>query len=206
MRPITMAIRAAVFDLGGVVCDFLPERRLRALAAACGLPAARVHALLWESSFSRDCDLGCYSAQEAYAYVRDATGLRAGYDEFLRLWSQGFEPRTEVLRLIDTVRAKAETALFTNNGAVLLDAFPSLLTTAASRFDRLIFSCELKCTKPDAEAFRKATKILGWAPAEVVFVDDTPANVRAAAEHGWCSILYTDVTALWRQLSSLLAS
>jgi len=199
-----MPARAVVFDFGGVVCDFLPERRLQALTDACGLPAERIHALLWETSFARDCDLGRYRAQEAYAYVRSATGFAGSYDDLLRVWAEGFVLRPQVLRVVQQARSEARTALFTNNCPLLLDAFPTYFKDVTAHFDQLIFSCGLGCMKPDPEAFRKATEILGCAPAEVLFVDDSAANVRAAAEHGWHGVLFTGVAELERALAPLL--
>ena len=53
---------ALMFDLGGLVCRFLPERRLAAFEHMCGLPAAAVHQRLRASGFSEPCDHGAFTA------------------------------------------------------------------------------------------------------------------------------------------------
>lgn len=51
-------------------------------------------------------------------------------------------------------------------------------------FDRLLISCELGVAKPEPGFFAAALEVLGATPAEVLLVDDSPANVRAARAHG----------------------
>lgn len=78
--------------------------------------------------------------------------------------------------------------------AVLSDA-PAALAAAVraapwSRvFGTLVFSGEVGLAKPDPAVFRRADAELG--PADVVFFDDTAANVDAAREHGWTAHLWT---------------
>ena len=59
-------------------------------------------------------------------------------------------------------------------------------------FDQLVFSWRLGVTKPDPEAFDRATEALGVAPDEVFFVDDSAANVEAARAAGWQAHHFTD--------------
>jgi putative hydrolase of the HAD superfamily len=65
----------------------------------------------------------------------------------------------------------------------------------AAHFEHLIFSCYLKLAKPDPECFRAALAVLGAGPADVIFLDDRPGNVAAAAALGIRSARFTDATA-----------
>ena len=65
----------------------------------------------------------------------------------------------------------------------------------ASHFGHLVFSCALKSAKPDPECFRATLAVLGAEPAEVVFLDDRPDNVAAAAALGITSFQFTDAPA-----------
>lgn len=58
------------------------------------------------------------------------------------------------------------------------------------RFDRLFFSCELGCQKPDHAYYRRITRALGLPAGEILFWDDNAANVAAARECGWQAEVY----------------
>lgn len=51
-------------------------------------------------------------------------------------------------------------------------------------FDAVVISGEVGMRKPEPDIFTHTLALLGVEPAEAVFVDDLPANVRAAAELG----------------------
>lgn len=56
---------------------------------------------------------------------------------------------------------------------------------AIRALDHRIGSHEIGHCKPDLRAFAAAESILPDRPGRVVYFDDLPANVAAAAEHGW---------------------
>ena len=55
-----------------------------------------------------------------------------------------------------------------------------------------VFSARVKLIKPDPAIFRMASQRFGVAPAELVFLDDHPANVAAARAAGWQALLFSD--------------
>ena len=59
-------------------------------------------------------------------------------------------------------------------------------------FTRRFFSCDLRAVKPEPAAYRVVLARLGARPGEVVFFDDRPANVAAAAEMGIDARLFED--------------
>ena len=50
--------------------------------------------------------------------------------------------------------------------------------------DHVFASCELGVAKPDPRVFELVCERLGAAPADCLFVDDTPGHVAAAAAAG----------------------
>jgi HAD superfamily hydrolase (TIGR01509 family) len=199
-----MPITTVLFDLGGVVCRFVPERRLALLAADCGLPPAEVHARLWESGFSRECDLGHYSAEQMYEEVRRRIGLAMEYAGFRSAWAAAFEPDDAVLAIVDAVADGCRTAMLTDNAALLDEALPLLLPDVARRFEPRLFSSALGACKPDVEIFRRALVRLGEPAADVLFVDDTPAAVEGGREAGLTAVLFTDAPSLVVELGQRL--
>jgi putative hydrolase of the HAD superfamily len=191
-----MSIAVVLFDLGGVVARFRPERRLAALAAASGLPPGEVHARLWGSGFDAACDRGHHDADGAHREIAARLGLDVGRAALEAMWARAWEPDADVLALVDAARGGARTGLLTDNGPLLRAALPRLHPGVAARFDWLLFSCELGAVKPEPALFRRALARVG-APAEaVLLVDDAPPNVAGARAAGLAACLYRDPATL----------
>ena len=188
-----------VMDLGGVTCRWLPERRLAALSALSGLPAATIDQQVFDSGFDDAGERGRIGLEEFTRTLTSMLGLETGShtDRALRhAWGQAFEPDPEVLRLIGEARARR--ALFTNNGPLLEAAVDAEEDLAPVRdaFDELVFSWHLGATKPDPVALAAAGERLGVAPGDLLLVDDSDANVDAASEAGWRTHRYTTALGL----------
>ena len=199
-------ITTVVFDLGGVAARFLPDKRLAALAHASGRSAEDVYRLLWESGFDDDCDVGLYSAQQAFDYIQKAIGLPSTYAGFMSIWASAFEPDQAVLDLISSLRPELKTVLLTNNGPVLLEALATELPAMASQFDECFFACQIGRIKPDLKVFEHVTNALSLEPDQIAFVDDSPANAAAAQRCGWRSLLFQDANQLQTWLADLVES
>ena len=186
-------VAVLVMDMGGVLCHWLPDRRLAALAALSDLPPATIDAQLFGSGWDDACERGRFSLVEIRDHLRSFLGLPDGpdTDALLRAaWAQAFEPAPSVIGLMPWTTCP--TALFTNNGPLLEDALDHELDRVGQAFDRLLFSWRLEATKPDAAAFAAATAALGVDPESTFFVDDSAANVEAAIAAGWRAHRYTD--------------
>jgi epoxide hydrolase-like predicted phosphatase len=57
--------------------------------------------------------------------------------------------------------------------------------------DDIVYSDEVGLLKPDPAIYRLTQDRLGVQPEEIVFLDDRPDNVEAAARVGWHAILHT---------------
>jgi putative hydrolase of the HAD superfamily len=188
-----------VVDLGAVVCHFDHARRLDRFARACARDAEQIHALLWLSGFSADCDRGRYAtAAPVRAWIRDTLAFPGSDDEIDDAWCSAFLPNPAVIDVLDRCRGDRVTALFTNNGPLEEEALTRRYPEVFGRFDHLFFSHRLGCRKPDPAAFTTVAGLLGASGEEITFVDDSPANVAAAREAGWRSFRYRDAADLRR--------
>ena len=100
-------------------------------------------------------------------------------------------PAHVVLELFDDVM-ETLTALRSRGVrmAVVSDAWPTLTTLHAELgihdfFEAYAISAVLGCRKPDPRMYRHASDALGLAPAECLFVDDSPELVAAALDLGY---------------------
>lgn len=198
---MTTWLATVLFDLGGVVCRFHPERRLLALAFDCGLPEREVQARIWDSGFDRACDQGRYTAHEVYQRIRALLGLKASYEGFCRMWSLAFEPDPAVLALVDSLRSSLPVGLLTDNGPILRDAMSRLFPDISRRFEPLLFSCELGALKPTTELFIGVLQRLNLRAEQVLLVDDSPWVVQGANAFGLHAYLYQSPDILQMELT-----
>lgn len=200
-RYSPLVITTVLFDLGGVVCRYEPAPRLEVLAADCGLTADEVHRRVWASGLTADFEIGRYSTAEWYEVVRDRLGLRMGLERFNDVMLSAITPDPEVLAVVDQVRARARTAMLTDNPPLLLEALPTHFPEVAPRFDPFLISCELGVLKPSREIFEAALARLEEPPGDVLFVDDVEANVLGARACGIEAVQFTSVETLRSDLA-----
>jgi putative hydrolase of the HAD superfamily len=198
---MTTQVTTVLFDLGGVICRFHPERRLLALAADCGLEGRELRTRIWDSGFDRDCDRGRYTAQEMYQRIQAILGLQASYTEFRRIWALAFEPDPAVLALVDWLKPDIRRGLLTDNGPVLRDAMSTLFPEINRRLEPLLFSCELGALKPTTELFTSVLARLNQRAQQILVVDDSPQVVQGAITFGFHAYLYNSPGALQRELT-----
>lgn len=105
----------------------------------------------------------------------------------------------EVLRVLRRERGCRTVALF-SNATSRLDADLDRLNLAGE-FDIVFNSSTLGMAKPAGEAFLAVAESLNTDPTQCFFVDDSEANVHAAAGVGFRTHHYVDPTALERALT-----
>jgi len=71
------------------------------------------------------------------------------------------------------------------------------------RFDAIHHSAALGCGKPDPAYFAAVEARTGFAPADLVLIDDRPANVEAARAAGWGGVLWDGTRRLAEALGGL---
>lgn len=189
-----------ILDLGGVLFQFDKARRLQHLADTFALPADRIEELLWRSGFSADCDAGKYPHPATIRdHIRAATGFTGSDGHLDAAWCSAFVPDHAVRRTLNRHRG-APMALFTNNGPLEEEALLRLYPTMFDGFEHLLFSHRLGHRKPAPAAFDAASQRLGVAPADIVFIDDSPANIDAARVAGWTAVHFQDTKTLEQAL------
>ena len=79
--------------------------------------------------------------------------------------------------------------------------WPSLSVAA----DELFCSGELGFDKPQVDFYRKIEALLGIVPSQIIFFDDSQANVDAAKAAGWHAFFYHDVVRTREQIEESLS-
>jgi putative hydrolase of the HAD superfamily len=181
-----------LFDYGGVICEPQPEADRARLARASGGPGTEFEAAYWRYRLDYDraaLDVTAYWQRVAADLGRSYTDAEIA--ELSRLDTASWltlQPATVEL-ITGLAAAGHRLALLSNAPADVAEAVREL--PLSRRFGHLIFSCALKSAKPDPECFLAALALLDAGPADVIFVDDRPENVTAAAALGIRSFQFT---------------
>jgi putative hydrolase of the HAD superfamily len=196
-----------LFDYGRVVSVSPPEADLTAMAAVAG---AEVPALLEQYWHWRHVyDLAELDAREYWRQIGTALGrdyTDAVIAELIRLDNECWlhlEAGTVAL-IEELADAGHRLALLSNAPTEVAAAVTRL--PLARRFEYLLFSCYLSTAKPDPRCFALALDRLGASPEEVIFIDDRPDNVAAAARLGISAVHFTDPRPARDAVLALLAA
>jgi len=187
-----MAPMHLLFDFGEVISVAQPADEVAALAALADLPDAEFSRRYWAHRPGYD------AGGTALSYWSGILGSAPGGALLRRLveldvasWLH-LNPGT--LRLLDTLHAAGTPVSLLSNApyelARELDRHADL-----APFRHRLFSADLALVKPDLRCYTAALARLGAEPGGVVFVDDRPANIEAAAALGMTGIVFTGTPA-----------
>ena len=208
-----MAIRAVVFDIGGVLeitQDLSPTRSqdsvTRAWEARLGLAPGEIDERMRDAWIGGS--IGTVTLDEVQQALRDRVGLD---DEQVAafmadLWREYLgTANTELIEYARRLRPRYRTGIISNSFVGARER-----EQAAYGFgdlvDALIYSHEAGISKPDPGIYALACAQLDVAPEEAVFVDDTESGVDGARLAGLHAIHYWDNDQVIRELDAALTT
>lgn len=200
----TPTIRAIVTDLDGVIRRW-PASHVRTIERDAGLPAGAILATAFAPDLLRPAITGRVSdgAWRARVAAR-LSELHPGTDAHhaVAAWSAspGRVDRA-VLDLLRSCRPALRVVLASNATSRLPRDLDRL--GIADAFDAVVASCDVGAVKPETAMYREALRRAGARADEAFFVDDTAANVAAAAALGMHAHAFTGVAGLRRALRTL---
>jgi len=99
------------FDLGDVVCRFVPAERIKEFALLTGRTEQDLHDLVWESGLSAECDQGKYTLDQMCRAINDAIGSELDELTIIDAWRRAFVLNPDVYRIAREVSLKTKHAL-----------------------------------------------------------------------------------------------
>ena len=195
--------RGLLVDFGGVLTSdvFLS---FQAFCAAEGLSPDTVAQRFRADPSARDLLVALETGEidEAEFEPRFAQLLGVGEPAGLidRLFA-GMRPDEAMLDAVQAARrAGVRTGLISNSwghGRYDRSQFPEL-------FDGWVISGEVGLRKPSPEIYARGAEAIGLPPADCVFVDDLPGNLKPARELGMATVLHRSAGETIPQLERLL--
>ena len=197
-----MTIQAVVFDVGRVLYQW----QLRQLFSKIVDDEARLEKLLAEvvtEEWHFQADQGRTLAE----MVPERIALYPGFETEIRAYATRFNetipgPVPGSIELVEQLHRRG-IPLFaiTNFGAEFWAGFRPT-APVFDLFDDIVVSGVEKLAKPDPAIFALAESRFGHDAAAMLFIDDNPANIEAAAECGWQVHHFNDAPTLKADLAA----
>ncbi len=178
------ALRAAVFDFGGVIAEEGFRAGLEAIAQRHGYDIRAFFATAQQLVYDTGFVVGRAGEADFWAALRARYPLPEGDAELTAVILDHFQPRPRMLAAVDLLRRHGRvTALLSDQTDWLerLDRRHGLF----GHFDHVFNSYRLGRSKRDPALFPDITARLGLPPPAILFLDDDRGNVERARAAGW---------------------
>lgn len=177
-------IKNIVFDMGGVLIEWNPERMLNRLH----LPEADNEILnreLLHNKVWTDADKGIYNEEqlEAVAYERLPQHLHEPARALIQWYNWFLNPMPGMAALVRELKANGYHIYLLSNAPTNLRKYFDRIP-GSECFDALMVSAEEQLTKPSPEIYQRLFEKFGLNPAECWFTDDNVPNVDSAVQAG----------------------
>ncbi len=202
-----MAIRAVMFDFGGVISSS-PFEAFARLENEHGLPpgfirtvnATTPHDIAWARLERGELGVEAFGPE----WAAEARSLGHELDGRLVLERLGGELRPQMVAAIKTCRTTYRTACLTNNFALAERIVSEEVAAVYALFDAVLESRVLGIRKPDPRFYELACASVGVEPEESVFLDDLGVNLKPARALGMHTIKVTDPDQALEELERVL--
>jgi putative hydrolase of the HAD superfamily len=202
-----MAIRAVMFDFGGVISSS-PFDAFARLEAEHRLPPGFIrsvnstnpHDNAWARLERGELGVEAFGPEWAI----EARALGHEIDGRLVLERLGGEIRPQMIAAIKTCRTTYKTACLTNNFALAESVVSEEVAAVYALFDAVLESRVLGVRKPDPRFYELACAAIGVEPEESVFLDDLGINLKPARALGMHTIKVTDPDQALAELERVL--
>jgi HAD superfamily hydrolase (TIGR01509 family) len=181
-----MALKVILTDLDGVIRHF-PSQRDGAIEASLGLPFGVIAGVAFSEALLQQAITGRITDEAWRAAIRANLAQNFGDSLAQRAvdqWSESSgEVHHEVLEPLLGLKGKFPLMLLTNATSRLKRDLTRL--GIWHQLDRVFNSSEIGIAKPDPRIFEHVLGSLGCKSAEVLFIDDSSANVAAGRTAGF---------------------
>jgi epoxide hydrolase-like predicted phosphatase len=199
-----MAIRAIIFDVGGVlVHDSDPAPHHRAWEERLGLARGGLGDAIFGTPMGARAMTGQARLQDIWQDLADRH--RLSNSERDQLADEFFEDSVwniELLEYARSLRPRFKTGIISDAWLETRQAIHDHVNESV--FDVIVYSAEEGICKPDPEIYKRALARLGVEPHEVTFCDDRAKNVEGARRLGIHAFQYIDTAATRLEIERLI--
>jgi epoxide hydrolase-like predicted phosphatase len=203
-----MAVRALIFDFGGVLY-FPPDSHwLRRWQGVLGLKQDPVLNEMFAAPEQSDYLRKVFTGEISEAQVWAGLARRWHVSSWLVSWirKSGFSQKRfnrEMAQFVRSLRPAYQTAILSNAGDQGRKYFSDVYAID-QLVDLVMISAEEGVAKPDERIYRMALERLHVEPDQAIFVDDLACNVEAAQALGMHAVLFQNTQQALRDIYTFL--
>lgn len=198
-------VKNVIFDLGGVVLDWNPDR-----IVARFQPDTALHGQFKADVFGHPdwqaFDRGGLTEHELIDRLETRLGLtRAQLVTLLDAVRHSLVEKPDTVKLIRDLQQQGVPLYCLSNMPVAVYVHLQSHHQFWDAFSGIVISGEVKMMKPEPEVFLHLLETFELQAAESVFIDDLSANVEAARKIGMHAIVFKDAQQCREELSALFS-
>src|SRR4030042_2908654 len=196
-------IRAVIFDFGGVLAEETFKEGLSPIGKEKGFDPDHFFKILSELVYQTGYVTGSSDEQSYWNAVREKTGIK-GEDRVLREEVlRRLTLRPEMMGVVKKIKSSGFIVAILSDQTNWLDDL-NQRTPFYQHFDHVFNSFYLKKTKRDSSLFRDICAQLDLRPEQVLFVDDSPENIKRAAGEGLRTIHFKSVRDFEKEIKKFI--
>ncbi len=170
-------IGAVLFDADGVVQR--PGSSFWEMAANASPDGDSKTFFAAVGAAEKPCLTGHADFKVALAGALEALGSEFDFERALATWCD-IEIDHLVIELILALRASGTLCCLATNQNPYRAEYMSAALKLDERFDQVFYSCQVGFAKPDEQYFESVVTSLNIPPHQILFIDDSMANIEAA--------------------------
>jgi epoxide hydrolase-like predicted phosphatase len=195
-------IKAIIFDIGGILDKGRPEDHWKSLCDSLHLDLEKfLKARVWDNGRARRGEI---TTKEYVSEIAKQLGV--DYKTLIGAWlktkRENMEIDKEIEELFVNLKSKGY-KLATVSNIIELHNKVRVEKNAYSLFDFAILSFKVGIDKPNPKIYQMAIDKLKMSPDEILFIDDSERNSKAAADLGMKTIRFKDNASLIQDLKKL---
>ncbi len=180
-------VRFVYFDINGCLVRFF-HRAFTHLSEISGQPPDLIESTFWHYN-----DKVCRGEMTVSAFNKIlAKQLQIDAIDWLDEYLQAIEPIPETYELLHWVATQYRVGLLTNIMPDFVDVMRKRGYLPDVPYDAIIDSSKIGFIKPEANIYAAAEGAAKVSPNEILLIDDTRANLMAAAKRNWHVIWFDD--------------
>ncbi len=177
-------IKTILFDMGNVLVDFTPHRFCAELSDDFNKISHYANGIFYTQAWL-DLDKGIISEDEALFEFLKNFDLEdhENIKKIFYSWDEWMHEKTGMFEIVSALKEKGYQLILASNAAVRYHKYIHHLKIF-SLFDHLVYSCDLKCLKPDLQFFQTIIHNYQLNINDCFYIDDSYANIKAAESLG----------------------